>query len=650
MHLKTPTAGSSDIGRGLGSQEPREQADVLPGVLERVEEHAFLLFSAVLIFGILVRSFFFTGVGEQDARLLYQTFFPQQNGFSLTTPLAVLLPIRACLTVFGTWPILIWVWSFLMSLGQMVLLYSLGKRLFQHRITGVLAALFCAVWAPDLFSATRLSGSLMAGGLVSLAAWIMLRRHGHQDEKKGKLLFPGLLFGLACWCGPWGWMLLPFSYELLAHARTGHGCSWKRVVVFYSGCLVALLFVYMVSAVLFGTHLFVPSSYAEPGAHVYESLPKTVYLAIVLCLILMFWGNSKDRLVTFWLLVPMGASLFMGALGQDAFLFLRNPENLVALSAPVALAVARALVLMYEAVGHIRPLLKSALLVCCLLLFVNDWGNLFDDQERYTARTRFVPEAASLIATNPHIPVWADAGAFSYLSLLESRSENRIRLLTSGTDVPPSPGYVVITEALEPGRPFEPADDIVRPEARTVRVYRKGSACAAVLYDGDPSVVGTPTYEETGSPVVQWAGSVVGAGSPRYLSALSPVVPVKGVIEHFFAPEICAGYLNLGGIRYANGIRMRSNSSVVYRLNGRFKGLEAVVGLDDEEKSESKIVVFSIFGDKHQLAQTKWLKAGDLPRKILVNLRGVQKLELSVVNRGDVFQTRFADWASIFIY
>ena len=413
---------------------------------------------------------------------------------------------------------------------------------------------------------------------------------------------------------------------------------------------MALLLVYMVSAVLFGTDLFVSSPYAEPGAHAYESLPKTVYWAIFSCLILMGWGNSKDRLVTFWLLVPMGVSLFMGALGRDAFSFLRNPEDLVALSAPLALAVARALVLVYEAVGHIRSLLKSALLVCCLMLFMNDWGNLLDDQERYTARTRFIPQVASLIAANPQIPVWADAGAFSYLWLLQRHPENRIRAFTLGTVVPPSPKYVILTEAVETGKPFEPAVDTVRFGAKTVRVYRKGLACAAVLYAGDPSAIQAPTFEETGSSVVQWAGSVVGAGSPRYLSDLNPVVPVKGVIEHFFAPDICAGSLSLGGTPYANGLRMRSNTSVVYRLNGRFKGLEALVGLDDSVESKTKIVVFSVFGDGRQLVQTKWMKVGEPPRKILVNVRGVQKLELSVLNRGDVFQTYFADWASIFVY
>jgi len=648
LYSKTPTAESLDIGGNLRFQEFLKQEDILPSAVEWVEQHAFPLFLGVLVLGMLVRSVFFTGIGEQDARLLYQTFL-QQNEPSMTAPWAVLLPARAFLAVFATSPFMIWGWSVLISLGQIILLYILGGRLFQSRFTGVVAAFFCAIWAPDLFSATRVSGGLVAGTLVSLAFCILLKPRTHQNEKKGRLIASGLLFGTAFWCGPWGWMLLPLSCVLLIYVSPNQHRSWEKAVYFYSSWCAAVFVVYMISAALLGAEWLGPASHTAPGDG-YYSLPMTLYLAIVLCLALAVWGSSKDRWVIYWLLLPMGVSLLLCALGQDAFSFLHNPADLAALSAPLALTVARAFELLYKAVGQVRSSFKTVFLVCCLLLFMNDWGNLAENQERYTARTRFIPKVASLLSENPRIPVWADAGAFSYLSLFGNRSMNEIHLLSPGVECPTGARYMVVTDAVEPGKPFDPGADNVWPGAKTVRVYRKGLACAAVLFDGDPSLIRAPTYEETGSMVVQWANSVVGVGSPRYLTALNPVVPVRGVIEHFFAPEICGGYLNLRGVQYANGIRMRSSSSVVYRLNGRYKGLEAVVGLDDAVESESKIVVFSVFGDRRQLAQTKWIKAGEPPLKILVSLRGVQKLELSVVNRGDVFQTRFADWASIFIY
>ncbi|MBI4774821.1 MAG: NPCBM/NEW2 domain-containing protein [Deltaproteobacteria bacterium] len=599
---------------------------------------------------MLLRAVFFTGIGEQDARLLYQTFFQHQIEPSLTAPWSVLLPVRAFLAVLGPSSSVIWRWPVLISLGQIALLYLLGSRLFENRFAGVLSAFFCAIWAPDIFSATRVSGALAAGTLVSLATWILLKQRTHRNKKKGSLIFSGLLFGAACWCGPWGWMLFPFSCVLLYYESPNRQRPWKEAAYFYSSWFAASLVVYVISAALFGAEWSGPAWDAIPDAYSYDGLPKTLCAAIVLGLMLAAWGRPKNRFVMYWLLLPVGLSLSMGALGQGAFSFLRNPADLAALSAPLALTAAGAFDVLNKPIGQVRYPFKTVFLVCCVLLFMNDWPALSENQERYTARTRFIPEVASLISENPNIPVWADAGAFSYLSLFGNRSTKNLYLLSPGVGGPTGAGYVVVTDAVEPGRPFDPGADSGWSRAYMVRMYRKGLACAAVLYCGNPSSIRAPTYEETGSSTIRWANSVVGVGSPRYLTALHPVVPVRGIIEHFFAPEICGGYLNLRGVQYANGIRMRSSSSVVYRLDGRYKGLEAVVGLDDAAESETKIVVFSVFGDRRQLAQTTWIKAGEPPLKILVNVRGVQKLELAVVNRGDVFQTRFADWASIFVY
>jgi hypothetical protein len=148
--------------------------------------------------------------------------------------------------------------------------------------------------------------------------------------------------------------------------------------------------------------------------------------------------------------------------------------------------------------------------------------------------------------------------------------------------------------------------------------------------------------------------SLQGLGGEKfiYLSGLKPVdyrhVPYLS-IEWPYRDDrgVMGRSLTVSGQQYTKGIGMHSAARLTYRLDGKYRRLEAMVALDDSSNNRGS-VSFGVYllsdGGWKQAAVSKVVRGGDAPQPLLVDLRGAEMLTLTVdfADRGD--ELDHADW------
>ncbi len=119
-------------------------------------------------------------------------------------------------------------------------------------------------------------------------------------------------------------------------------------------------------------------------------------------------------------------------------------------------------------------------------------------------------------------------------------------------------------------------------------------------------------------------------GSAIYLSDLEP----KAVKETPFFDEsfsyrrdksVAGEPLRIDGNNYEKGLGLHAKCELTYDLDGQFRGMTAVVGIDDTTPSGSAIV--HLLGDGKELMKEIRIDGGP-PRPIRVDLSGVKKLSV----------------------
>jgi len=110
--------------------------------------------------------------------------------------------------------------------------------------------------------------------------------------------------------------------------------------------------------------------------------------------------------------------------------------------------------------------------------------------------------------------------------------------------------------------------------------------------------------------------------------------------------------LIMDGKKYKKGLGSHSESIIEYSLNKHYEYFSAEVGIDDEitdgQVNEFKIrsgVGFRVYGDGKLLYETATLEPASPTESIKVSVKGINKLELMVVNNGRTKLNGYADWA-----
>ncbi len=102
----------------------------------------------------------------------------------------------------------------------------------------------------------------------------------------------------------------------------------------------------------------------------------------------------------------------------------------------------------------------------------------------------------------------------------------------------------------------------------------------------------------------------------------------------------------LAGQYFERGVGVHSISALSFLLNGKAKQFSAVVGADDKA-NKNMHVQFFVIGDQKILFESGPMKVGDSPKKVNVDLSGIQRMGLLVtLNLEDEgYGKTYSDWA-----
>ena len=101
--------------------------------------------------------------------------------------------------------------------------------------------------------------------------------------------------------------------------------------------------------------------------------------------------------------------------------------------------------------------------------------------------------------------------------------------------------------------------------------------------------------------------------------------------------------IRMKGNTYSRGVGVNSTSVLPFLLNGNGQEFSAVVGVDDMGM-KNVTHRFYVVGDRKILFESGGMKLGDEPKKVTVNLKGIQRLGLLVIVEIDATKT-YTNWA-----
>ncbi len=101
--------------------------------------------------------------------------------------------------------------------------------------------------------------------------------------------------------------------------------------------------------------------------------------------------------------------------------------------------------------------------------------------------------------------------------------------------------------------------------------------------------------------------------------------------------------MQLNSVGYQRGLGVHSTGVLFFLMNGKAIEFTAVVGADDKA-NKAMITKFYVIGDRKILFESGEMKVGDSPKKVSVNLQGIQRLGLLVTNSDEVSRN-YSDWA-----
>ncbi|MFI5382241.1 MAG: NPCBM/NEW2 domain-containing protein, partial [Tepidisphaerales bacterium] len=109
--------------------------------------------------------------------------------------------------------------------------------------------------------------------------------------------------------------------------------------------------------------------------------------------------------------------------------------------------------------------------------------------------------------------------------------------------------------------------------------------------------------------------------------------------------------LSINGQTYEKGVGTHANSILWVNLDGQAERFTALVGVDDNCRSDKASLEFRIYGDGKKLFDSGVMHYKNAAKPVDVKLTGVKKLLLAVSDAGDGVAFDHADWAEAkFVY
>lgn len=108
--------------------------------------------------------------------------------------------------------------------------------------------------------------------------------------------------------------------------------------------------------------------------------------------------------------------------------------------------------------------------------------------------------------------------------------------------------------------------------------------------------------------------------------------------------------LSIAGRKYTYGLGVHAKSEIVFDIDKDFSRFVADVGVDDEVAPGKGSVIFQVFGDNVKMFESTVMRSGNPPRRVDLNVVGVQLLKLVVLDGGDGISYDHANWANARLY
>lgn len=122
-----------------------------------------------------------------------------------------------------------------------------------------------------------------------------------------------------------------------------------------------------------------------------------------------------------------------------------------------------------------------------------------------------------------------------------------------------------------------------------------------------------------------------------WLSATNGIGPV----QKDKSPD--GGTMSVGGQTFADGLGVKADSRIEYRLNGRQNYFAADIGIDDETAGNGS-VVFKIYADRKLIFSSQVMRGTDPFQYVKLKIKGVKRLTLMVTDAGDGTTLDHANW------
>jgi hypothetical protein len=119
-----------------------------------------------------------------------------------------------------------------------------------------------------------------------------------------------------------------------------------------------------------------------------------------------------------------------------------------------------------------------------------------------------------------------------------------------------------------------------------------------------------------------------------------PIVTAKRELQR--DRNVSGGLLTLGKQTYNKGIGVASYSTLVFALDGKYARFCVVIGIDAATKGRGNCV-FVVRGDGQELLRQS-VRGTDPPRRLIVDIRDVDELELIVEYGDDLDLADHANW------
>lgn len=230
---------------------------------------------------------------------------------------------------------------------------------------------------------------------------------------------------------------------------------------------------------------------------------------------------------------------------------------------------------------------------------------------------------------NPSAGIWSSTGLkpreyWTFLELPIKPGKYPVSLqVLAGIDCKQISAWVL---ASKPGGKSSYSNALPQPESVSL-----GSIC--LLPSTDTSTVPPETTRLT--RVIQRIDGV-------YLDALEPVSVVQGWGTLQKNKSVWEKPMRIGSQPFLRGLGTHAASRIVYALDGKYSRFQSMVGAD---AAHFPSITFEVWADGKELWKSGLMTRDDPAKKVDLDVKGVQKLELVVGDGGNGISGDHADWA-----